>query len=45
MFFNPVGQTVGLMHQERKARDVIQNLVEDYLEACERLDRLNVGAG
>ena len=39
--FNPVGQTVGLMHQVRKTRDVVQTLVEDYLEACERLDRLN----
>ena len=41
VLFNPVGQTVGLMHQVRKTRDVVQTLVEDYLEACERLDRLN----
>jgi NAD(P)H-dependent flavin oxidoreductase YrpB (nitropropane dioxygenase family) len=44
VFFNPVGQTVGLMHQVRKARDVVATLVEEYVEACERVDRINEGA-
>jgi len=44
VFFNPVGQTVGLMKQERKARDLITDLVEEYLEACERLERVNAAA-
>jgi NAD(P)H-dependent flavin oxidoreductase YrpB (nitropropane dioxygenase family) len=44
VMFNPVGQTVGLMHQERKVRDVVQTLIEEYLEACERLDRINAQA-
>ncbi len=45
VFFNPVGQTVGLMHQVRKTRDVITGLVEEYLEACERLEAINARAG
>jgi NAD(P)H-dependent flavin oxidoreductase YrpB (nitropropane dioxygenase family) len=44
VLFNPVGQTVGLMHQVRKAKDVVAALVEEYLEACERVDRINEGA-
>jgi NAD(P)H-dependent flavin oxidoreductase YrpB (nitropropane dioxygenase family) len=44
VFFNPVGQTVGLMKQQRKARDLIATLVEEYLEACERLERINAAA-
>ncbi len=45
VFFNPVGQTVGLMHQVRKTRDVIAALVEEYLEACERIEAINTRAG
>jgi NAD(P)H-dependent flavin oxidoreductase YrpB (nitropropane dioxygenase family) len=44
VMFNPVGQTVGLMHQVRKARDVVATLVEEYVDACERVDRINQGA-
>jgi multidrug efflux pump len=44
VFFNPVGQTVGLMKKERKARDLMTDLVEEYLEACERLERVNAAA-
>ncbi len=44
VFFNPVGQTVGLMTQERKTRDVIATLVEEYLEACERIEAVNAAA-
>ena len=44
VFFNPVGQTVGLMKQVRKAKDVVATLVEEYVEACERVDAINEGA-
>ena len=39
--FNPVGQIVGVMNEVRSTREVIQTLVEEYLEAAERLERLN----
>jgi NAD(P)H-dependent flavin oxidoreductase YrpB (nitropropane dioxygenase family) len=38
--FNPVGQTVGLMKEIRSCREVIYDLVEDYVEATERLTAL-----
>jgi NAD(P)H-dependent flavin oxidoreductase YrpB (nitropropane dioxygenase family) len=44
VMFNPVGQTVGLMHSVRKAKDVVNSLVEEYVDACERIDRINEGA-
>jgi hypothetical protein len=44
VMFNPVGQTVGLMKKERKARDLIADLVDEYLEACERIERVNAAA-
>lgn len=37
----PVGQVVGMMDRVRSSRDVIQRLVEEYVEAVERLDALN----
>jgi NAD(P)H-dependent flavin oxidoreductase YrpB (nitropropane dioxygenase family) len=36
----PVGQVVGLMNDVRPARDIILQLVDEYLEAVDRLDRL-----
>jgi NAD(P)H-dependent flavin oxidoreductase YrpB (nitropropane dioxygenase family) len=39
--FNPVGQVVGMMNRVERAADVVQRLVEEYLEACERLGALN----
>ena len=39
--FNPCGQVVGQLTQERKTRDVMQELVEGYLSATERLNTLN----
>ena len=42
--FNPVGQIVGRMNKVRKAGDVIIGMVEEYLEASGRLDRLNEAA-
>jgi NAD(P)H-dependent flavin oxidoreductase YrpB (nitropropane dioxygenase family) len=38
--FNPVGQIVGAMKEVRPVRDVIVRLVEEYLEAAERLEGL-----
>jgi len=38
--FNPVGQVVGLMKEIRSCREVIYELVEDYVAATERLGAL-----
>ena len=37
--FAPVGQIVGRMNEVRPVRDVIFNLVEEYVETVERLDQ------
>ena len=39
--FNPVGQVVGQMTRIERSADVVARLVSEYLDACERLDRLN----
>jgi NAD(P)H-dependent flavin oxidoreductase YrpB (nitropropane dioxygenase family) len=39
--FNPVGQIVGRMNSVRPVREVIYQLVNEYLEACERLTSLS----
>ncbi|MCU1426258.1 MAG: 2-nitropropane dioxygenase [Actinomycetia bacterium] len=36
----PVGQVVGMMNQIRPARDVVLQLVDEYIEAVERLEKL-----
>jgi NAD(P)H-dependent flavin oxidoreductase YrpB (nitropropane dioxygenase family) len=38
--FNPVGQIVGSMNEVRPVREVIVRMVEEYLEAMERLENL-----
>ncbi len=38
--FNPVGQVVGRMTKVRRTKDVIYDLVEETIEASERLGRL-----
>jgi NAD(P)H-dependent flavin oxidoreductase YrpB (nitropropane dioxygenase family) len=38
--FNPVGQIVGRMNQVRKTKDVIYDMVEEAIEANERVNRL-----
>jgi NAD(P)H-dependent flavin oxidoreductase YrpB (nitropropane dioxygenase family) len=43
VMFNPVGQVVGQMNQVRKARDVVLGLVEEYVDAVERLNQLSSG--
>ncbi len=37
----PVGQVVGMMNEVKPVRDVMRQLVEEYVEAVERLDTLN----
>jgi NAD(P)H-dependent flavin oxidoreductase YrpB (nitropropane dioxygenase family) len=39
--FNPVGQVVGQMSRVERSAEVVQRLVNEYLEACEHLNRLN----
>jgi NAD(P)H-dependent flavin oxidoreductase YrpB (nitropropane dioxygenase family) len=41
VMFNPVGQVVGQMNDVRPARDLVYALVDEYLEAVERLQALN----
>jgi NAD(P)H-dependent flavin oxidoreductase YrpB (nitropropane dioxygenase family) len=38
--FNPVGQIVGTMNEKRTSRDVIFELVSEYVDAVERLESL-----
>jgi NAD(P)H-dependent flavin oxidoreductase YrpB (nitropropane dioxygenase family) len=40
VMFNPVGQIVGRMNQVRSVREVVMGLVEEYLDAVERLAAL-----
>jgi NAD(P)H-dependent flavin oxidoreductase YrpB (nitropropane dioxygenase family) len=40
VMFNPVGQIVGQLNAVRPVREVMYRLVEEYLEAVERLQRL-----
>ena len=40
VMFNPIGQIVGKLNTVRPVKDVIYGLVEEYLEATERLQRL-----
>ncbi|MCB1270150.1 MAG: nitronate monooxygenase family protein [Microthrixaceae bacterium] len=42
--FNPVGQIVGSMNKVRRAGDVVIEMVQEYLEASERLEALNARA-
>ena len=43
--FNPVGQIVGRMNDVRPVKQVIYDLVQEYLDASERLQKLADGAG
>jgi NAD(P)H-dependent flavin oxidoreductase YrpB (nitropropane dioxygenase family) len=40
VMFNPVGQIVGALNTVRPVKEVILQLVQEYLEAVERLERL-----
>ena len=44
VMFNPVGQIVGRMNTVRPVKEVIYQLVEEYLEAVERIQRLSANA-
>ncbi len=39
--FNPVGQIVGTMNESESVRDVIQHMVEEYVDAMDRVNALN----
>jgi NAD(P)H-dependent flavin oxidoreductase YrpB (nitropropane dioxygenase family) len=39
--FNPVGQIVGAMNEQRPVREVIYDLVSEYVESVERLEALS----
>ena len=38
--FNPVGQTVGMMNEMKSTRETIMEIVEQYLDSVERLEKL-----
>jgi NAD(P)H-dependent flavin oxidoreductase YrpB (nitropropane dioxygenase family) len=40
VLFNPVGQIVGAINEVRSVKEVVQRLVEEYLQAVERLQQL-----
>jgi len=42
--FNPIGQIVGSLNSVRPVKEVIMTLVEEYLEAVERLQRVTESA-
>jgi len=44
VMFNPVGQIVGTMNAVRPVKEVILQLVEEYLEAADRLQQLTAAA-
>ncbi len=44
VMFNPVGQIVGTLNAVRPVKEVVLQLVEEYLEATERLQRLTASA-
>ena len=44
VMFNPAGQVVGQLDKVEKTRAVIQRLVEEYLDAVDRLTQLTEAA-
>jgi len=44
VMFNPVGQIVGTMNAVRPVKEVIRQLLEEYLEAADRLQRVTARA-
>jgi NAD(P)H-dependent flavin oxidoreductase YrpB (nitropropane dioxygenase family) len=45
VLFNPVGQIVGTMNDVRPVKDVMYHLVQEYLEAVDRLQQLTDAGG
>ena len=44
MNFNPAGQIIGAAKTVRRTKDVVLGMVEDYVDALERLQQVNEGA-
>ena len=44
MNFNPCGQIIGRATSVRRTRDVVLGMVEEYIEATERLQLVNEGS-
>src|SRR5580692_10697958 len=42
--FNPAGQVIGLAKTVRKTRDVVLGMVEEYIEAMDRVQLVNEGS-
>jgi NAD(P)H-dependent flavin oxidoreductase YrpB (nitropropane dioxygenase family) len=42
--FNPAGQIIGRATSVRRTKDVVLGMVEEYIDAVERLELLNEGA-
>jgi hypothetical protein len=42
--FNPAGQIIGAATSVRRTKDVVLGMVEDYIDALERLQAVNEGA-
>jgi hypothetical protein len=42
--FNPAGQIIGAATSVRRTKDVILGMVEDYIDAVERLQLVDEGA-
>ena len=42
VMFNPIGQIVGRVNESRAVKDVVQGLVQEYLDAVERLQAVTV---
>ena len=44
MNFNPAGQIIGRATAVRRTKDVVLGMVEEYVDAVERLQQVNEGA-
>jgi hypothetical protein len=42
--FNPAGQIIGRATAVRRTKDVVLGMVEEYVDAVERLQQVNEGA-
>ncbi|WP_246371603.1 hypothetical protein, partial [Nocardioides pelophilus] len=42
--FNPVGQVVGQLARVERTSVVVERWVQEYVDACGRLEELNAGA-
>ena len=42
--FNPAGQIIGRATSVRRTKDVVLEMVEEYIDAVEKLQQVNEGA-